>query len=116
MSKKITFVVTLLLLLLITIKVSWSAPDPSTLQAQQKAASAAAEWLITIHQNDDGGYTSFSTGANAQPSDLSGTLDAVLALTSAGYDLQTPYPGKTSTPFAYLANNGEALFAYAQTD
>lgn len=52
--------------------------------APGQAIDAAAEWLVTTHQNDDGGFTAFSTGANAAPSDVAGTVDALLALASAG--------------------------------
>lgn len=93
-----------------------AAPDPGNDNQQIQAVSAAATWLITTHQNDDGGYTSFSTGANTQPSDIPGTLDAILALASTGYDLRVPYPDKETTPVTYLNNNSDALFSYAQTD
>lgn len=93
-----------------------AAPDPARGDKQLPAVSAAASWLITTHQNDDGGYTSFSTGANTQPSDVPGTLDAILALASAGYDLRVPYPGKETTPVTYLNDNSDDLFNYAQTD
>jgi len=49
-----------------------------------EAIDAAAEWLVTTHQNDDGGFTAFSTGANAAPSDVTGTADALLALAAVG--------------------------------
>ncbi|MGH2537912.1 MAG: hypothetical protein ACRDHL_11000, partial [Candidatus Promineifilaceae bacterium] len=35
----------------------------TTFEEPAAAASAAAEWLAATHQNDDGGFTSFSTGA-----------------------------------------------------
>lgn len=116
MPKRMKIFIFTLLALLLTAKIGGAAPDPTHLQAQQQAAAAAAGWLISTHQNDDGGYTSFSTGANAQPSDMSGTLDAILALTSAGHNLQAPYPGENNTALTYLNNNVELLYAYAQTD
>lgn len=87
-------------------------PFPNQIQA----VSAAAHWLVTTHQNSDGGYSSFSTGANIAPSDISGTLDAILALGSAGYDVRLPYPGHTASPVDFLAANRDALLTYAQQD
>ncbi len=72
---------------------------------QSEAIGPAVSWLVETHQNDDGGYTSFSTGANAAPSDIVGTLDAMLALAAAGED--------TDTPLGYLTANSEALFTFA---
>ena len=48
-------------------------PDP------QQSGMQAIEWLKTTHQNDDGGFSSFSGGANLAPSDVGGTVDALLA-------------------------------------
>lgn len=52
------------------------APGPA-------AAARAADWLVATHQNDDGGYTGFSTGAGAAPSDVVGTIDALPALVAS---------------------------------
>ncbi len=93
-----------------------AAPQLQQTRDQKQAVIAAADWLITTHQNSDGGYTSFSTGADVAASDAGGTLDAILALASAGYDVRVLYPGKTATPVDFLAGNGEAVLAYAQTD
>ncbi|MBP7999819.1 MAG: terpene cyclase/mutase family protein [Chloroflexi bacterium] len=83
---------------------------------QQQAVIAAANWLITTHQNSDGGYTSFSAGADIAPSDIGGTLDVILALSSAGYDVRPTYPGKNAGPVDYLTANADALLAFAQQD
>lgn len=80
---------------------------------QRHSASAAVTWLVTAHQNDDGGYTSFSSGANVFPSDVGGTADAMLAMSSAGYNPAMPFPGKTATPVGYLLSNPAAVGAYA---
>ncbi|MCI0577778.1 MAG: terpene cyclase/mutase family protein [Chloroflexi bacterium] len=71
----------------------------------QQAAQAAAAWLAQTHQNDDGGYTNFSTGANQAPSDVAGTLNALQALAAAGAD--------TAAPLGYLEANPDAVAAYA---
>lgn len=80
--------------------------------SQQEAAVSAAEWLVVAHQNEDGGYTSFSTGAGAD-SDVGGTVDAVLALAAAGYNVAAPFPGQEQTPLAYLAAHPAEVAAYA---
>ena len=73
-----------------------------------EALSAAAGWLISAHQNEDGGFSSFSVGADSAPSDVGGTVDALLALASANAD----YEPLTT----YLRDNGEQTSAYASTD
>jgi hypothetical protein len=70
----------------------------------QKALQAAVNWLIGTHQNDDGGFTSFSTGANLADSDVGGTADALLALAVVDADL--------ALPLAYLESAPEAVAAY----
>lgn len=81
---------------------------------QRPAGSAAVGWLVTTHQNDDGGYTSFSSGANVFPSDVGGTVDAILAIGSAGYNPAGNAPSHTTNPISYLRNNPTAISAYAQ--
>ena len=61
-----------------------AAPPLQQTRDQNQACIAAADWLISTHKNRDGGYTSFSTGADVAASDAGGTLDAILALASAG--------------------------------
>lgn len=85
-----------------------AAPAVQTFPEQQAAQTAAADWLVANHQNSDGGYTDFSTGANAAPSGVGGTVDAILALVSAGAD--------TAAPSAYLESNPQAVEEYATMD
>lgn len=80
---------------------------------QRQAISTSVEWLVATHQNDDGGYTSFSGGANAQPSDVSGSLDAIQAIAAAGYNPAVNAPDETSNPIAYLQNNVADVADYA---
>ncbi len=82
-------------------------------ERQRSAVAAAAEWLVVAHQNEDGGYTGFSTGAGQAPSDVGGTADAILALASAGYNVAAPYPGREQSPIDFLQNSPEAVAAYA---
>jgi len=77
-------------------------PDPA------EALQAALSWLVTTHQNSDGGYTSFSFGADQAPSDIGGTVDALLAIGSAAAD--------PILPLNYLAENLDDLAAYAAQD
>lgn len=78
---------------------------PAAAYQPAEPAQAAANWLVTTHQNDDGGYTSFSAGANQGASDVGGTVDALLALAAAGAD--------TTETLAFLENDQEAAAAYA---
>jgi hypothetical protein len=72
------------------------------------AIDAAATWLATTHQNADGGYSSFSVGADQAPSDIGGTLDALWGLSMAGAD--------TSAPIAYLETNADQLADFVAQD
>jgi hypothetical protein len=73
-------------------------------EAQQvetaEAIEAAAEWLVSTHQNDDGGFTAFSAGANAAPSDFAGTVDALLALAAVGEPVEELLASLESQPEA----------------
>lgn len=80
---------------------------------QEDAVALAAGWLVMQHENDDGGYTAFSSGAGEAPSDVAGTVDAILALSSAGYNVARPFTGRTSSPVAFLRDNPQGLSAYA---
>ncbi len=80
---------------------------------QRQAVAEAVDWLVTTHQNDDGGYTNFSSGANLGASGVSGSLDAVQAIAAAGYNPAATYPGKTSNPIAYLQSNAADVADYA---
>ena len=71
------------------------------------AAERAADWLIDTFQNDDGGFTGFSTGTNQAPSDVVGTIDALPALAAAGDSVPA---------LDYLRANGAALQAMAAED
>ena len=83
---------------------------------QRDAVKTAVYWLIHNHQNDDGGYSSFSGGANLAPSDPAGTLDAVMAIASAGYNPAALFPGKSNTPISYLQNHISQTAAFAAFD
>lgn len=72
------------------------------------ALAMASEWLVKTHQNGDGGFTSFSTGANLAPSDVGGTVDALLAIAEAG--------GEVAGPIGYLGEHLAEVNAYAQAD
>lgn len=80
---------------------------------QRVAAQQATQWMVLTHQNDDGGYTNFSAGANLAPSTVGGTIDALLALGSAGYSGSEPFPGKSNAPLDYMVENAADVVAYA---
>jgi squalene cyclase len=91
------------------------AADVAAAQRQQpfgtteQALDAAIDWLVGSHQNEDGGYSSFSVGANQGPSDVVGTLDALGAIAPANGSL-------AAAPLSYLEQNAPALTEYANTD
>jgi hypothetical protein len=87
--------------------------QPEVLDGQIQAVGRAADWLVVTHQNEDGGYAAFSSGAGAAPSDVAGTVDAVLALASTGYNVAAPYPGRSATPVQFLEENAADVAAYA---
>ena len=75
---------------------------------QAEAVQQAVNWLVTTHQNSDGGFTGFSTGADQAPSDVTGTADALLAIASSG-----TYPAEIIT---YLGTNSDLAAEFAQSD
>jgi hypothetical protein len=84
----------------------------SAAQAQEvdtgEAIDAAAEWLVSTHQNEDGGFTAFSTGANAAPSDVAGTVDALLALAATGQPVDELLAFLESDPEAVEETAGQS--------
>lgn len=80
---------------------------------QRTALKQAVYWLVQTHQNDDGGYTSFSSGANVAPSNVGGTVDALLAIGSAGHGGRAIFPGEAAAPINYLQDNSSDVAAYA---
>jgi hypothetical protein len=58
-------------------------PDP----LPGESLDESARWLVDVHQNSDGGFSSFSGGADLAPSDVSGTADAITAIAAAGHDV-----------------------------
>lgn len=92
---------------------------PSTADAQTGDTSPltrAAEWVVTTYQNSDGGYSDFSQGKDQAESGVQGTLDAILALSSAGLSASEPLFGANSAPLAYLQAHSDTLRAYAAQD
>lgn len=83
------------------------AAVPAALAQNGGNAARAITWLVTNHQNEDGGYSSFSAGSGEAPSDISGTLDALLAIAATGR-----IPVATT---AYVEDNVDALAEFAQT-
>lgn len=80
---------------------------------QRDALIEGVYWLVATHQNSDGGYTAFSTGAGQAPSSVAGTLDAVIAIASAGYNPALPLAGKTTTPMHYLQAHTADMLIFA---
>lgn len=95
---------------------NWNAATQPIYSDQRDAVKQATYWLVQAHQNDDGGYSSFSTGANKAPSALSGTLDAMLAISAAGFSPAAVFPTEQKAPLDYLTAQSAALEAYAEAD
>ncbi len=83
---------------------------------QRQRLAEAVNWLVQTHQNSDGGYTAFSSGADLAPSDVAGTVDALLALAASGYNPAWPFPGREATPIDFLRDNADSVAAYAGQD
>lgn len=81
-----------------------------------EATQAAVEWLVATHQNDDGGFTSFSTGADLAPSDVGGAVDAALALAAAGQAMDTRFAGQERSLLDYMDSDPAGVAAYAAQD
>ena len=77
-------------------------------QAVKEAIDAAVAWLLATHRNADGGFSSFSGGADQAPSDIGGTIDALWALGVTG--------AETGPTLAYLEANAPELAAYVAQD
>jgi hypothetical protein len=83
---------------------------------QRDAVKQAVYWMVRTFQNDDGGYASFSSGANEAPSTVPGTLDAILALSAAGYNPTAIFPGEPAAPIDFLIFNEGPLVEFAAAD
>lgn len=81
---------------------------------QSAIVEQAATWLIKQHQNEDGGFSSFSVGANMAPSDVGGTVDALLALSAASRVAPIQESGGPAAALAYLTANMDQVEAYAK--
>ena len=77
-------------------------PDPD------ESVDAASDWLIDVHQNSDGGFSSFSAGADLASSDVSGTADAITAIAAAGHDV--------SAQLDFLSQDVNELIDFAGQD
>lgn len=87
-----------------------AAPRTIPFPDQRDSVATGVAWLIRNHQNDDGGFgNSFSDDSTVRS-----TVDAVLAIAGAGYNPAAPYPGKSGTAIAYLADNAPELQTYAE--
>lgn len=93
-----------------------AAPPPPTAGRpaadQRLAVKQAVYWMVREFQNDDGGYASFSAGANQAESTVAATLDAVLALSAAGYPADALFPGEPGSPLGYLAAHEDDVIAF----
>ena len=89
-----------------------TTPPRAAFTDQRDAADAAANWIATTHQKDDGGYGNFGFGDSA----ASGTLDAILAIASTGYNPGIPMPGEMADPVSFLRASSADLKTYADSN
>ncbi len=97
----------MMLVSVVLLTLGWITAVSPTL-AQSDPIEAAVSWLINTHQNNDGGFTSFSTGANQAPSDIGGTFDALQAIAAGN--------GDTEAALGYLEGQSKELTIYASAD
>ncbi len=87
-----------------------AAPGDIPFPDQREAVAAGVAWLIESYQNEDGGFAN-----NYSPdSSRSGTLDAVIAMASAGYNPAAPYLVQSKTAIDYLVDNADGMRADAE--
>lgn len=118
MFKKISTIVSILVAALFTITfqvyaLSGAKVDEPPFPDQRTAVKQAVYWMVREFQNDDGGYASFSAGANQAPSSVAGTLDAIVSLAASGYNPAAVFPGESAAPFDYLAAHAADVIAFA---
>jgi hypothetical protein len=109
-------IVTLLFLaclFVVVLPASGSTAQGATVDRDQREAAAeAVAWLLHESLNIDGGFgVDFGTGEPA--SNLPTTLDALLALSAAGDNVNAPHFMRPVSPVAYLKNNSTELIEYA---
>lgn len=83
---------------------------------QRDSVEQAVRWLVTTHQNEDGGYSSFSVGADQAPSQVGGTIDALLAIAAGGFNPGAPFAEGAGTPIGFLQENADQLEEFALAD
>ena len=81
---------------------------------RNRVASEALSWLVQENQSADGGFgIDFDTGEPL--SNISTTLDAILAISAAGYDAAQVFCGQDNSVVDYLKLNAAELTDYAAT-
>jgi hypothetical protein len=79
---------------------------------QLVSLEVAINWLVSNNQNPDGGYgIDFGTGVPA--SNVSSTLDAILAIASGGYNPASNYFRQEMSPIDFLNNQVNEMKAFA---
>ncbi len=86
-----------------------AAPPPAPPFPDQRASLAAAvRWMISTQQQEDGGYDDQFGSRTGE------TLDAIMAIASAGYSPDAVYFGKSKTPLDYLSEHSADVVAFAE--
>ncbi len=113
MRNKIGILITVILIILLQLGCQGGGAAEVSAPAQTEAVQSATAWLVREFQNDDGGYAALSSGANASPSTVAGTLDAILAIAAGGNDPDNPFPDQESTPIQFLRDFSADLGQFA---
>jgi hypothetical protein len=113
---KLSFSIFLVSLILIALVASVSARIDSSQTVffpdQRDSAAAAVTWLYQVNQSSDGGFgTDFMTGLPS--SSLESTLDAMIAISSTGYNPGAVYFNAQKSAVNYLEDNAADLVSFA---
>lgn len=101
---------------LAAVSVVWTscqqAEERSDIPDHQQSTTAAVTWLLRENQGADGGFgIDFNTGEPS--STVASTVDAVLALSAAGFDAGAAYCGVENSTLDFLKVNKGELLEYA---
>ncbi len=109
-----TLIVVLLAVCILVVTACQDANQGVESPVASQSLDEASTWLFQENQSADGGFgIDFNTGERA--SNVPTTLDAILAISAAGYDADVVYCGAENSSVGYLKTNAEEAFQYAGT-
>lgn len=109
------FVLLIIASLVVVASARVEANQSTVFPDQRQSAAVAVTWLYQEAQNEDGGFgIDFGTGLPV--SSVTTTLDAVLAISAAGYSAGKPYFDAEKSAIDYLDDNAADVITYAEID